>query len=239
MTEISHGAASTEDDKSSIDQAKEKAQETAHQVQDKAVEAKGQLADRLRDQIEGGSTKAGSELQSAADTVRRAAQQLREEGKDGPAKLVDEAVERLERLGNYLTDTNGTRMLHDVEDFARRQPWLVAGGSMVLGLLSSRVLKASSSRRYEERDRPGNGYLTRSYGASPPRTPSAYPNPALTTGTEPPRAPEGAAAPGVPPVQSGRAPSGTTPPSPKPASPKPAATPGGRKPGSAGESRVE
>ena len=54
-------------------------------------------------------------------------------------------------VSRYLTDSDADRILGDVEDFGRRQPWAVIGGGVVLGLLASRFLKASSTRRYEER----------------------------------------------------------------------------------------
>jgi hypothetical protein len=44
-----------------------------------------------------------------------------------------------------------------VEDFARRNPWAVAAGGLVLGLAASRMLKASSSQRYRSSLSNGNG----------------------------------------------------------------------------------
>jgi hypothetical protein len=51
-----------------------------------------------------------------------------------------------------MKESDGDRILGDVEDFARSNPWAVAAGGLALGFVASRVLKASSSRRYEERD---------------------------------------------------------------------------------------
>ena len=52
-------------------------------------------------------------------------------------------------MSDYLKGASGDRILRDVEDFARRQPMLVAAGALALGFAASRFLKASSSRRYE------------------------------------------------------------------------------------------
>ncbi len=53
----------------------------------------------------------------------------------------------------------------DAEDFARRQPWLVAGVGMIAGFVLARSLKASSGRRsarlYTSADRPSYGDLSR------------------------------------------------------------------------------
>ena len=62
--------------------------------------------------------------------------------------MQEQAAEKAERLGGYLHDADGDRILRDVEDFGRRNPWAVAAGSLALGFVASRLLKASSSERY-------------------------------------------------------------------------------------------
>src|SRR4029077_1876953 len=83
--------------------------------------------------------------------VRSIGDELRRQGKDQPAKLADQAAQHAESLGNYLQRSDGDTILGDLEDFARRQPWAVIAGGLALGFAASRFLKASSSRRYEER----------------------------------------------------------------------------------------
>ena len=77
------------------------------------------------------------------------AEQLRGQGKDTPARVAEQVADRAESFGSYLRDADGERLLRDVEDVARRQPWLVAAGGLALGFAASRFLKASSSRRYQ------------------------------------------------------------------------------------------
>ena len=140
-------------------------------VQDAAGQARGKMSEQVSQQVDTRSTQAGEQVSSAADAMRRTGEQLRQEGKDGPAKLMDQVAERGERLGSYLTDSNGDRILRDVESFARRQPWLFVGGSAVLGFFASRFLKASSSRRYRETGdvdgRYGAGYVSPAAPALP------------------------------------------------------------------------
>jgi hypothetical protein len=154
------GGASTPD-QSTTDQAKEKVQEAAEQVQQKAVEVKGQAGERVRRELDTRSTEAGTQLGQTANAMRRSGDQLRNEGKEGPAKIVTAVADRAERLGGYLTDANADRMIRDVENFARRQPVLFALGGATLGFLASRFMKASSSTRYQG----GNGYGSYSSGA--------------------------------------------------------------------------
>jgi hypothetical protein len=125
---------------STTEQAKEKAQETAQQAK------RG-----VRDQVDQRSTEAGERVGSMAQDVRSVADELRSQGKDQPAKLAEQAARRAESLGDYLQRSDGDTILRDVEDFGRRQPWAVIAGGVVLGFAASRFLKASSSRRAEER----------------------------------------------------------------------------------------
>jgi hypothetical protein len=129
---------------STTEQAKQKAQETAQK-------AAGQAQSRLRQQVDQRSTQAGEQVGTTASDVRSVAQQLREQGKDKPAQLAEQAADRVERLGDYLKNSDGDRILSDVEGFGRRQPWAVMFGGLAAGFLASRFLKASSTRRYEER----------------------------------------------------------------------------------------
>jgi len=138
------------------DGVKEQAQEKAHEVREQAGEqvrkATGQARDRARDQVDQRSTQAGEQVHHHASDLRAVAQQLRAQGKDGPARIADQVAERAERAGSWMKESDGERILGDVEDFARSNPWAVAAGGLALGFVASRVLKASSSRRYEERD---------------------------------------------------------------------------------------
>jgi hypothetical protein len=130
---------STAQDSSATGRAKEQAQQAA-----------GQAKNTLRSQLDQRSTDAGRKVGGFASDVRSVGDQLREQGKDQPAKLADQAADRAERLGSYLSESDADRILGDVEDFGRRQPWVVIAGGVALGLVASRFLKASSTRRYEQ-----------------------------------------------------------------------------------------
>jgi ElaB/YqjD/DUF883 family membrane-anchored ribosome-binding protein len=154
-------------------QAQEKAQELAGQASDQAKQAAGQAREQLRTQVDQRSTQAGEQVTSQASDIRTVAEQLREQGKDKPAHLAEQAADRVERVGSYLTEANADRILGDVEDFARQRPWAVIAGGMALGFAASRFLKASSSERY--------------YAGSPQQLPNAATRPAGTT--QPPTGP--------------------------------------------------
>ena len=93
-----------------------------------------------------------------AQALRRSGEQLANEGNGQQAAgLADGAADRIERLGSYLERTSGDELVRDLEDFARRRPWMVAGLGLVAGLAASRFLKASSERRYGASGQTGGG----------------------------------------------------------------------------------
>jgi len=151
---------STTDSGSSADQAKEKAKEGAQQ-------AAGQAKGAVKTQVDQRSTDAGAKVGGFASDVRSVGDGLREQGKDQPAKLAEQAADRAERLGDYLQSSDADRILGDIEDFGRRQPWAVIAGGMALGLVASRFLKASSSDRYEQRSQGYAQLPARTYDRSP------------------------------------------------------------------------
>ena len=134
---------------STVGQAKGTLQEGAEVVQEKGAELKSQAGERVRLELDTRSTQAGEQLQGTGEALRRTGEQLRQEGKETPAKVTGYLAERTERLGSYLSSASSDQLLRDVEDFARRQPWLMAAAGATAGFLASRFLKASGSRGSE------------------------------------------------------------------------------------------
>jgi len=147
-------------------------QSTESAVTDKMDQATEVISARTSDAVEQGrgavqrqvgqrSAQLGDQIGAASHTIRQVANQARLEGNDQQARLADEAAKRAERVSNYLGDVDSERLLADAEDFARRQPWLVAGVGLIAGFVVARSLKASSGRRstrlYASVDRPGYG----------------------------------------------------------------------------------
>ena len=135
-------------------EVQEKTQEVAGQAQEKAQEAAGQAKSRVRDQVDQRSNEAAERVQTTAKDIRGVGDELRKQGKEQPAKIAEQVAERAERVGGYLERSDGETILHDVEDFGRRQPWAVMLGGLVVGVAASRLLKASSESRYQQKSRP-------------------------------------------------------------------------------------
>jgi len=115
--------------------------------------------ERLKEQVDQRSTQAGQQVNTVADDVRTVAGELRNQGKDKPAQYAEQAAERVQNVGQWLERSDGDQILRDVEGFARRNPWAVAAGGVVLGLAASRFLKASSGERYRASLSNGNGVV--------------------------------------------------------------------------------
>jgi hypothetical protein len=169
-TEGSTVDTSSTGDGGTTEQVKDQVREKAQVAQDKAKGAMGQARGRISEQVDQRSTQAGERIAGTASDVRSIADELRNQGKDAPANLAEQVANQADRVGDYLKGASGDRLLRDVEDFARRQPMLVAAAGLALGFAASRFLKASSSRRYESSygDYSGTG---RSYATGTYRSP--------------------------------------------------------------------
>ena len=169
---------------SGTEQVKEKASEMAGQAQEKAQDAKQQAKSQLRDQLDRRSNDAGEKVSATATDIRSVGEHLRSQGKEQPAKLADQAAERAEKLGQYLSRSGADRILNDLEGTARRQPWVVVVGGVAVGFVASRFLKASSSERY----RSATAGAVAPRELSPPRVENGHgnsPSASVVTGVQP------------------------------------------------------
>jgi hypothetical protein len=142
MTQTASGGTAT-------DQAREKAQEVGSQAKEKAQEAGVQARSRMRNEVDRRSTEAGDQANTTAQALRDTSSRLREQGNEPIAKGLEQVADRVERAGGWLRDSDGDSILRDVEDFGRRNSLAVMAGGLMVGFAASRLLKASSRRRYE------------------------------------------------------------------------------------------
>src|SRR5437868_4087255 len=179
----------------SVGEEQDKAQDVAGQAQEKAREAAGKAQEGVRQQIDQRSSEAGERVACTAQDLRSVGEELRKQGKDGPAKLADRAAEQTERVGGYLKDNGPDKMLEDVEDFGRRRPWAVLAGGVAVGVLAARFLKASSRDRYRQRSGgPANGRVPQRTESQLPRRSAVEP----VATPPPPTAQPGTPAPATP-----------------------------------------
>lgn len=172
--------------------AAENRQGAREQVREQAGQAAEQARGRARGMVDERSTQAGEQVRRQAEDMRSVAQQLREQGKEGPAKLAEQAADRADRMGGYLRDSDADRIVSDVERIARDNPWAVVVGGIALGFAASRFLKASSRERYRVATESRQAQIPRAT-ATPPTPAGAPPSRPQTGTTTPPAAPVGSA----------------------------------------------
>ena len=118
-------------------------------VRETAQNAVNQGKSFLGKQVDERSTAIGQQIGSLAQDLRTVGDHLRESGTaGGAAGYVDQGAELVEKVAQYLQDADSDRLIGDLEQYARQQPWAIAGAALVLGFAASRFLKTSSVRRY-------------------------------------------------------------------------------------------
>jgi hypothetical protein len=108
---------------------------------------------QLRSQFDQRSNQAGSQMRVLAEALRRSGSDLSSQGKTSAARLAAQTADPIERVGTYLEQRSGDDLVRDIETFARRRPWILAGVGMFAGLAAARFMKASSEQRYGDHRR--------------------------------------------------------------------------------------
>lgn len=116
------------------------------------------------DQIDRRTTQVGNVVGGHVENLRDMSSSLRNQGQDATARLVDMAADRLNSVSTYLTQTDGDRIVHDIETVARTQPMITAAAGLILGLTAARVLKAGATQRYRTYSEPSTRTETIDYG---------------------------------------------------------------------------
>jgi sirohydrochlorin ferrochelatase len=125
-----------------VDQAKNTLQQARDRASSSLGESKGQFADQFR---------------TIADALRRTTEHLRSEDQQRIAGLTETVARQIEQVSDYLRNKDARAMRQDLENLARRQPAVMLGGALVLGLIGARFLK-SSERRGSRRIGDGRQY---------------------------------------------------------------------------------
>lgn len=114
-------------------------------LQDAASGLVDQAARTAEAQASNTMTKAGETLEQVARSIREAGEGLREQQPD-IANFVDTAAQRVEGAASYLRERDAREVIDNLQETARRQPAIVLGGGLALGLLLGRFLKSGSTQ---------------------------------------------------------------------------------------------
>lgn len=128
--------------------------ETQKQATGAARAARGMIAS----QIDIRRNIAGSMLARHAANLHRMSDSLTTQGQETPARLADAAATRLRTVSNYMRETDGDRMIDDLESFGRRNALLTGAIGFIGGLAAARLLKAGAQKRYRNEGPESDGY---------------------------------------------------------------------------------
>jgi hypothetical protein len=148
---------------------------TGGSARDQIREVKDQVVDQAKNTLQQARERAGSSLGESknqvaeqfgtiAEALRRTTEHLRSEDQQRIAGFTETVARQVDQVANYLRSKDARAMKQDLENLARRQPALMLGGALVLGLIGARFLKSSERRRASGRlgddrgSRRGYGY---------------------------------------------------------------------------------
>jgi hypothetical protein len=87
---------------------------------------------------------AADELSKFSAAIRRAATQLNEENNASVASYVQTAADSIDKAADYLQKRNVNDLVEDASEAAKRNPALFLGGVFIAGLAAARFIKAAN-----------------------------------------------------------------------------------------------
>lgn len=137
-----------------------------------ASQAQQKAGEQVRSSVDKGRSRAADTLQEVARTLMQA-----NEADDNPAApYMNRAGEQVQRVAEYLRNSDMQQMMTGAEQFARRQPALFLGSAFAIGVLAARFLKSTRQPGYQSGD---GGYgmegvYDRERSLTPYREPTGY-----------------------------------------------------------------
>ena len=136
--------------------AREQIREVKDQVVGQARTSLQQARDRASSSLVESKAQIAGQFGGMADALRRTTEHLRSEDQQRIAGLTESVARQMDQVAAYLWNKDGRAMRADLENLARRQPAIVLGGALVLGLIGARFLK-STQRDKRGRTPQGSG----------------------------------------------------------------------------------
>jgi sirohydrochlorin ferrochelatase len=127
--------------------AREQIREVKDRVVDQAKTTFQQARDRASSSLGESKGQVAEQFGTVAEALRRTTEHLRSEDQPRIAGLTETVARQVDQVANYLRSKDARAMRQDLENLARRQPALMLGGALILGLIGARFLKSSERRR--------------------------------------------------------------------------------------------
>jgi len=127
--------------------AREQIREVKDQVVGQAKTSLQQARDRASSSLGESKSQFADQISAVAGALRRTTEHLRSEDQPRIAGLTETVARQADQVADYLRNKDAAAMKNDLESLARRQPALMLGGALVLGLIGARFLKSSERGR--------------------------------------------------------------------------------------------
>lgn len=127
------------------EQLKQEMGDVVQTAKDQVVDLRETARTRIEEEVDRRRTELGTGARRIADATRQTSRDLRDEGKDLPAMLIDQASSGIDRAASYLEETDAEQVMRDLRDAGRRMPWLFVAAGVAVGFAASRVIKAAGN----------------------------------------------------------------------------------------------
>jgi sirohydrochlorin ferrochelatase len=138
--------------------ARDQIRDVKNQVVDQAKNSFQQARDRARSSLGESKGQFAEQISSIAEALRRTTEHLHSEDQTRIAGLTDSLARQVDQVAGYLRDKDAAAMKNDLENLARRQPALILGGALVLGLIGARFIKSSERSQGRRSSDGSRGY---------------------------------------------------------------------------------
>jgi hypothetical protein len=137
--------------------AREQVRQAKDKVLDQARTTLRDARDRAGSTFTQGRRQAADQLGGIGSAFHRTSETLRGEDQARFADVADNVARQIDRVADYLRESDGRTIARDLESLARRQPALVFAGAFALGVVAARFFK-SSTRGYRSDFEEDAGY---------------------------------------------------------------------------------
>jgi 2-succinyl-5-enolpyruvyl-6-hydroxy-3-cyclohexene-1-carboxylate synthase len=126
-----------------VSQTSEQLSQTARETSETVQRTASDMKDQAVRGMETSKDRTSQQIADTAESVHRSAEQFREHQQPWLADLVDRGAEQLDRLSAMMRGNDLTGLLNQLDSFARRQPALFAGASMIAGFALARMARVA------------------------------------------------------------------------------------------------
>jgi hypothetical protein len=134
------------DQEQSASGARQQIREMKDQVVSQARTGVRQARDRAMSSLAESRDEFAGQIEAVADAFRRTGSHLNAENQRRMAGLTESVARQADQVARYVRDFDPRTARDDLAGLARRQPALVFGGALALGLLGARFIKSSKRR---------------------------------------------------------------------------------------------